>query len=170
MSKKKPLDALTKAKLLIQGEYLLISLVFLTCGILKICDILNTTEIKGHIFNIVTLCGGVWIVFDFIWSTVSKRHRQKVTYLDKCLMLPLGLFTLSFNIYSLINWNNFSPDWYKYGISIIFFAVFVLYAFQAIYHWFFPTKAVLACVEEVEVPDEEPIGNEEPKEGNKDEK
>lgn len=165
MSKKKPLDALTKAKLLIQGEYLVISLVFLVVGILKICGILNSSEIRAHIFNIVTLCGATWIIFDFFWSTFSKKHREKVTYLDKCIMFPMGILVMGFDIYCLIKWNQFSPELYKYGVSSIFFALFALYCFQAIYHWFYPSKAVLACIEEEEVPDEIP-----PKEEIKDDK
>lgn len=149
MSKKKPLDPLTKAKLLIQGEYLLISLIFLACGILKIFDILKSSELRAHIFNFVTLAGSLWVIADFLWCTISKKKRAKVTYLDKILALPLGLYLLVFDIISLIRWTNVD-DWYKYGISIAFFLIFLVYSFEAVYHWFYPTKMLLEAVEQDE--------------------
>lgn len=146
---KKPLDSLTKTKLIIQGEYLVISIVFLVLAILRLTGIYGVNEIRAHIFNIITLCGGIWAVVDFIWSSVSKKRRAKVTYLDKVLAFPLGIYLIIYNLISLILWNNVN-QWYQYGISVVFIYAFLIFFFEAVYHWFYPTKAVLKVVEEEE--------------------
>lgn len=154
MKEKKPLDPITKAKLLIQGEYLLISLVFLVMGILKLVGVFvsdpaeTSADVRFKIFNFVTLLGGIWMLVDFIWSTVSPRRRFKVTYLDKVLGLPLALYIIPFDIISLVVWNwGGIPEWNRFGLGVFFIMVFLSYSFQAVYHWFFPTKALLAAVE-----------------------
>ena len=146
---KKKLDELTKAKLLIQGEYLVISIIFLVLGILKLVGVYGTNEIRGRIFNFVTLIGGLWTVIDFCWSTFSKKRREKVTYLDKVLAFPLGLFLIVYNLISLIVWNNV-PQWYRYGIGFVFIYAFLMLSFEAVYHWFYPTKALLEVLKEEE--------------------
>lgn len=148
MSKKK-LDTLTKTKLLIQGEYLLIAVLFLVFGILKLLNIMKSNETRSHVFIIITFIGSIWVISDFIWSTFSKKRRAKVTYLDKIIMLPFGLWMFTYDLYSIIVWNN-ALTWYQYGIGSSFIAVSILYGFQAIYHWFVPTKAVLEIVREEE--------------------
>ncbi len=146
---KKKLDPVIKTKLILQGEYLLISIVFLVLGVLKLVDVYKSSDVRGHIFNIVTLIGGLWAVFDFFWSTFSKKRREKVTYLDKVLALPLGLFLIVYNLISLIVWNNVA-HWYRYGIGFVFIYVFLMLSFEAVYHWFFPTKALLEVLNEEE--------------------
>lgn len=149
MKSRKPLEPITKVKLLIQGEYLVIAILFLVFGILKICGIMNSSPLRAHIFNFVTLAGSLWIIADFIWCTVSKKRKEKVTYLDKVINLPLGIYLLIYNIISLVIWDNVA-EWYRYGISFVFFYIFLSYSFQAVYHWFYPTKALLNAVSEVE--------------------
>ncbi len=146
---KKKLDELTKAKLLIQGEYLVISIIFLVLGILKLVGVYGTNEIRGRIFNFVTLAGGLWTVTDFCWSTFSKKRREKVTYLDKVIALPLGLFLIPYNIISIVVWNNVS-QWYQYGIGFVFIYAFLMLSFEAVYHWFYPTKAFLEAIKDDE--------------------
>ena len=146
---KKKLDPVIKTKLILQGEYLLISIVFLVLGILKLTDVYKSSDVRGHIFNIVTLIGGLWAVFDFFWSTFSKKRREKVTYLDKVLAFPLGLFLIVYNLVSLIVWNNV-PQWYRYGIGFVFIYAFLMLSLEAVYHWFYPTKALLEVLKEEE--------------------
>ena len=146
MEKKKKLDYYTKSKLLIQGEYLLIAIVFLVLAILRLVGVISINEIRSRIFIFITTAGSCWIIFDFFWSTFSKKHRAKVTYLDKIIMFPVGLGILTYDFISLIRWSN-SEEWYRIGIAIIFLVIFCVYTFQAIYHWFYPTKAFLAAVE-----------------------
>lgn len=148
-SEKKKLDPGTKAKLILQGEYLIISIVFLVLGILKLADVYKSSDVRGHIFNIITLIGGLWATFDFFWSTFSMKRREKVTYLDKVIAFPLGLFLIVYNLISLIIWDNVA-QWYRYGIGFVFIYAFLMLSFMAVYHWFYPTKALLEIIKEEE--------------------
>lgn len=151
MSKSKPMDPVKKANLLICGEMIFIALVFLVLGILRLVGVIKSSEIRGHIFNIITTVGALWVFTDFIWSTFSKKRREKVTYLDKCLNVVMSTGVLMFDIYCLIHWADFKDEeflqgFFRIGISVVFFAIFANYTFQGIYHYFKPTKALLAAV------------------------
>ena len=156
MSKKEPMSIALKSKLIIQGEYLLIGLVFLTLGILKVTDVFQTaSEVRFRIFNFVTILGGTWILIDFFWSTFSKKRRAKVDYLDKVIILPASLALTTFDIYSFVTWNDGIPSFAGKAIGTIFIYIGVIYIFQAVYHWFRPTKALLAAIAEDEKAAEE---------------
>lgn len=156
MAKKEPMSIALKGKLIIQGEYLLIGLVFLVLGILKIIGIFPTSsEVRFRIFNFVTVLGGTWIIIDFLWSTFSGKRRAKIDYIDKILVLPAGICILVFDIFSFITWTDGIPEFAGYAIGVIFVYVGVVYLFQAIYHWFRPTKALLAAIAEDEKAAEE---------------
>lgn len=150
MNNKKPMDDLTKSKLIMTIEYVIIATLFLVLAILKLCNIFNSSEVKSHIFNIVTLAGGIWIIADFIWASVSKKRRLRIDYLDKIIVLPTSLFLIPFDIFCLVNWNNFDglKEWYKYGVSGVFIFIFVIYTFLGIWHYIHPSKALLIAVEQ----------------------
>lgn len=156
MSKKEPMSIALKGKLIIQGEYLLIGLVFLVIGILKVTGIFPTSsEVRFRIFNFVTILGSTWILIDFLWSSFSKKRRAKIDYLDKVLVLPAGLALMGFDIYSFITWNEGIPSFANFYIGGAFIFIGAIYLFQAIYHWFRPTKALLAAIAEDEKAAEE---------------
>lgn len=147
MSKSKPMSIELKAKLLIQGEYLLIGIIFLVVGILKLTGVFPSTSIvRFRIFNFVTILGSAWIITDFLWSTFSKKRRAKIDYIDKLLVLPAGLFIFGFDIYSFVTWNDGIMDWASLALGCVFCYLALVYIFQAIYHWFRPTKALLAAI------------------------
>ena len=151
MSKKEPMSIAMKGKLLIQGEYLLIGLVFLVIGILKLTNIFqSTSEVRFRIFNFISTIGGLWLIFDFFWSTFSKKRRAKIDYMDKIIMIPSGLLLLTFDIYCFINWGDGIPSFAVYPMGTAFTYIGVAYIFFAIYHWFKPTKALLAAIAEDE--------------------
>lgn len=154
---KKKLDDLTKTKLLIQGEYILIALIFLVIGILKLVGIIdsNSTSTKAHIFNFITIAGGVWIIVDFVWVLLSKKRKAKNDILDKCLNLPIGIFLIVYDVICFVNWNTPNNELNRIGVSIVFFLVFASYGFQGVYHWFKPSKQVLQAVEEMKKAEEE---------------
>lgn len=161
-NKKEKMDPFKKTKLIFLGEYILISLVFLVLIILKLTDVLKSDNfIKSTIFNIVTLLGGIWLISDFIWATFSKKRRPKISYLDKCLHLPIGIYLIIFDIISLINWNasNYigvsSYNWFKYGIVIVFIYIVIDYSFEGIYHYFYPIPEMLKMAEEMKKEEEE---------------
>ena len=156
MSKKEPMSIAMKGKLLIQGEYLLIGLVFLVLGILKLVGVFPTSsEVRFRIFNFVTVLGSTWIIIDFIWSTFSNKRRAKIDYIDKILVLPAGLCLLVFDIFSFITWKDGIPEFASYAVGAIFVYIGAIYLFQAVYHWFRPTKALLAAIAEDEKAAEE---------------
>ena len=156
MSKKEPMSIALKGKLIIQGEYLLIGLVFLVIGILKVVGIFQTnSEVRFRIFNFVTILGSTWILIDFLWSSFSKKRREKIDYLDKILVLPAGLALMTFDIYSFVTWNEGIPSFASYAIGTVFIFIGVIYLFQAVYHWFRPTKALLNAIAEDEKAAEE---------------
>lgn len=154
MNNKKQMDSLTKMKLIMSIEYLAIALVFLVVAILKLTGVMNSSDVRAKIFNFVTLAGSVWIIGDFIWASVSKKRKEKVDYLDKSLMLPLGIYLFIYNMISIIIWNN-APQWYKYGMSVAFIYVFLTYSFFGVYHYFFPNKSLILAVEEEKKEQEE---------------
>lgn len=151
MSKQKPMDPVKKANLLICGEMLLIAIVFLVLGILRITSVIKSSEIRAHIFNIITTLGSTWVIIDFFWSTFSRKRHEKVTYLDKCLNFPMAIGILAFDIYCLIHWTDFAnqeflDSVFRIGISVIFLVIAINYIFQSVFHYFRPTKALLAAV------------------------
>lgn len=120
------------------------SIVFLVLGILKVIGVINSEpNVKTLIFNIITSAGGIWIISDFIWALASKKRRPKVCLLDKALILPLAIWLITFDIICFVNYQAMPLDWYKIGISCVFFYVTVIYAFQAIYHYKHPVPMVL---------------------------
>lgn len=156
MSKKEPMSIALKAKLLIQGEYLLIGLIFLVVGILKLTGVFPTNGyVRFRIFNFVTLLGSAWIMFDFLWSTFSKARRAKVDYIDKILVLPAGLAFYTFDLICLVRWNEGILPYSAIVMGSVFCYIACVYIFQAIYHWFKPTKALLAAIAEDEKTAEE---------------
>lgn len=150
MKKFKELDELTKTKVIMQGEYVLIALVFLVLGFLKIFGVINSDSqsTKAHIFNFITSAGSLWVISDFLWSSFSKKRHNRVDYIDKVVTLPIGLYLLVYNILCFINWSNPSPYLNKIGVSILFFMIFIVYMFIGIYHWFKTSKQVLKIIEE----------------------
>ena len=151
MSKKQPMSIALKAKLLIQGEYLLIGLIFLVVGILKLTNVFKTESIiRFRIFNFVTLLGSLWIMFDFLWSTFSKTRRAKIDYIDKILVLPAGLALYSFDLICLVRWSDGILPWSRFLMGSVFCYIAAVYIFQAVYHWFRPTKALLRAIAEDE--------------------
>ena len=157
MPKEKKLSPETKVKLILQGEYLIIGLLFLVLGILKLTDVLRaTSEIRFKVFNFITLVGSLWIITDLIWFLASKKRQEKADLLDKVLILPAGLFLLVFDIISLINWNKgignifLTPEWPRFGVGGVFVYIGAIYVFEAIYHWFRPSKTLLNAIKEDE--------------------
>lgn len=161
---KNKMDPYKKTKLIYSGEFLLIAIVFLVLIILKLCDVIKSDNfIKSTIFNFVTLAGGIWLITDFIWASVSKKRRARICYLDKCLHLPIGIYLIVFDLISIINWKASSYiginsyDWFKYGIVIVFSYIVLDYSFEGIYHYFYPIPEMLKISEEIKKEEEEKL-------------
>ncbi len=151
---KKKMDAVTKAKLIYLIELLVIAIAFLVIGILELLAILKINTVILTIFNWLTLFGGLWLIIDFVWIMVSKKRRLKASILDKSLLLPLGIYLITFDLICLIgNIDKVSQyDVYRFGVSAVLLYVFIIYTFEAIYHWF---KPIPGFIEDIQKADEE---------------
>lgn len=149
MSIKQAIPAEKKAKLILQGEYLLIGIVFIVVGILKLTGIfLTNSEIRFHIFIFITTAGALWLYGDLIWALLSPKRRRKVDLLDKFLMIPLATSILVFDTFSFINWSDGIPVFASNAIGTHFCYIGIVYTFLAIYHWFKPSKMLLEIIAE----------------------
>lgn len=152
MFMKNKMDDLKKAKLILSGEYLLFSLVFVTLAFLFILKVISIKSYKLWLFPIVTMVGGLWCVIDFVICLFSEKRRKKVALIDKILLLPSGILLISCDtimIISLIRDPNTTAlnNFFRIYLSISLFYLSVVYCFQSIYHYFKPIPALLEAVE-----------------------
>lgn len=133
-----------KAVLIYSGELALFSIIFLVIGLLLILQVIQVSDWKKYAFTYVTLIGGLWPIADFIWTLVSKKHRSHNSLVDKCLALPVPCCLIPLDIWILVNnIDKVDTNVFRFGISIplIYFAL--VYAFEAIYHYFKPIPLLL---------------------------
>ena len=159
----KKLDPHKKVKLIYSGELLAFAILFLVFGILKITKVMDYIEIRRIIFNWITIFGSCWGIADLIWGLASKKRRQRICLLDKFLVLPVGLFIMTFDLISFIA-KPANDNFYIYSIGGVFLYISVIYFFQAIYHYYKPLPGLLEDEEEeqkVENSQENPANSEE---------
>ena len=155
------MDALTKAKLIYSGELLIFAIVFLVLAILKFTQVMKTNATRLTVFNWITLFGGSWMIADFIWALLDKKRQKRISMIDKCLTLPAGLYLIVYDLYCLIKQPPLTGRACTYGVPIIFTYFFLIYTFQAIYHYKYPVPGLLNAIEEVEVEDDKVVDNQE---------
>ena len=155
------MDALTKAKLIYSGELLIFAIVFLVLAILKFTQVMKTNATRLTVFNWITLFGGSWMIADFIWALLDKKRQKRISMIDKCLTLPAGLYLIVYDLYCLIKQPPLTGRACTYGVPIIFTYFFLIYTFQAIYHYKYPVPGLLNAIEEVEVEDDKIVDNQE---------
>ena len=138
-----------KVKLIYTIELLVFAVIFITIATLKLVRVLPYKELARIIFNWVTIFGGLWIITDFVWLMCSKRRRKKNSVLDKALVLPIGIYIITYDLICLIGPKR--PDmFYIIMVSIVLYYAGVIYIFQAIYHYFRPIPSIVQAIEEVE--------------------
>lgn len=164
---KKKLDEFTKVKLVYSGELAIFAVVFLVLGILKITGVLGSGNmIKRWILLVLSLAGAVWFVVDLVWAIASKKHRAKVSMIDKIIVMPASIALVAFDIYALVQGVTLVPnEIYSTFYAIIFFYFAGIYIFQAIYHYFYPVPLMQASLENLKV-ELEKLENEEKAEEN----
>ena len=74
---KKPLDDLTKAKLIYSVELLAFSIAFLVLGILTLTKVIAPSETKINIITWFTLIGGTLLIANTVWFFVSEKKRKR---------------------------------------------------------------------------------------------
>ena len=165
---KKKLDPVTRIKMYLAIEYGIIVLVFATLGTLFLTEVIKVQEWKRYAFTYVTLIGGAWIVTDFIWTLRSKKRRANSSLLDKCLILPVGLALIGFDIYFITTGCAESPL-YRYVIGTNLCMIALIYAFENAYHGYHPIpgiiEAALADEQKPEPKPEEKPEEEKPEQG-----
>ena len=148
------MDPVKKYKLIYSGELIVIAIVAIVLGVLIWVRVLGKSDHFPYVYTILTMIGAAWIIADFIWASCSRKRRQRISYLDKILNLPLGLGLIAFDIYSLAT--GLSQDVYqaKY-VAIFFLYIAINYIFQGIYHYFVPVPGFLESLKEEEKKPEE---------------
>ena len=151
---KQKMDPVKKYKLIYSGELIVIAIVAIVLGTLIWVRVLGKSDHFPYVYTILTMIGAAWIIIDFIWASLSKKRRLRVSYLDKILNLPLGLGLIAFDIYSLVT--GLSQDVYqaKY-VAIFFLYIAINYIFQGIYHYFVPVPGFIESLKEEEKKPEE---------------
>lgn len=144
----KKLDPQKKMKLIYSGELLLFAVIFLVFAILKL-TVMEYKETRRIIFNWITIFGGTWGIIDLVWGLASKKRRQRISLLDKFLILPLALFIITFDFICLIGPKR-ADTFYVYCVSAAFFYISAIYLFEGIYHYYKPIPGLLDDDEEEE--------------------
>ncbi len=144
----KKLNKETKIKLIYSGELLVFAVIFLVFGILKFTSVMGYNATRTLIFNIVTLVGAAWGITDFIWAISSKKRQQRISLLDKILLLPLVIFMVSYDLICLIVKPDPATGFYLYMLGSAFIYVAVVYTFEAIYHFYRPIPGLFDDDEE----------------------
>lgn len=139
---RKKIDELTKAKIIYTVELGLFAVVFLVLGILFIVGVIIANTWKQVLFLYATLIGGILLVADFLWATISRKRRKKVSLLDKSLLFPIALLLIAFDIYVLAVKLE-DPLIFQYVIGADFLYLTVIYTVEAIYHWYHPVPGLL---------------------------
>ena len=138
---------LKKTKLIFLLEYIVIALILGVVGFLRLFDVIPYNDKRLLAYNIITLIGVAYIIFETIWYIVSKKKRERSDLIDKILPIPLALFLLVFDILVLAK-VLVDINIIKYCISgvLLYGTAFAL--FLGIYHHIKPSKMVLESVEE----------------------
>ena len=147
----KKLDKETKYKLVYSGELALFAVLFAVFAVLKFTGVLGYNPTRALVFNWITIFGGAWGIADFIWAVCSKKRQQRISLLDKFLLLPLSLFIITYDLICFIA--KPEPSFYSIMLGIAFAYVAVIYCFEAVYHFYHPIPGLLDDDEEEEKPE-----------------
>lgn len=150
-----------KVKLIYSGELIFFALVFIALATLEILGVIGKREIMMTIFNWVTIFGGTWMIADFIWVLCSKRRQKKNSILDKALLVPAGIYLITFDIICFVGPSFVTMGFRRLMMGILFYYLGANYLFQGIYHWFKPIPGLFDSIREAEekAAAEEPIEN-----------
>ena len=142
---KKKMDPEKKMKLIYSIELLVFSVVFLVLGILEMSNVIHISARYSLIFRWVTIFGGCWVLIDFFWAFFSKKRQKRVAIIDKIILLPLGLYLITYDIIGFALNPNIETTYafYQFGMSGPFIYIACVYIFEGIYHWYHPVPGLL---------------------------
>ena len=127
-------------------EYLAIAAVLILIGFLRAFDVMQYSENRLLVYNIITLIGVAYLIFDLWWSLRPKK-RADFSLIDKIPPLFWGAFLLVFDILVL---SKSVTDMYfvKYSVVAVLFSAGIYSAYLGFYHYKKPQKMLLEAVEE----------------------
>ena len=143
-----------KTKLIYSGELMLFAILFLVLATLEILSVIGKRNIMLTIFNFVTTAGGTWMIVDFFWVLFSKKRRAKNSLLDKILLVPLGIYLITFDIICFCKMTSFGvfpeeqDSFRRLMMGIAFYYIGAIYLFQSIYHYFVPVPSLIKAIED----------------------
>ena len=135
-----------KYRLIFFIEYIAFAVILLLIGFLRMFDIIEYSEKRLMAYNIITLIGVAYIIFDLCWN-LRKSKRADFSLIDKLPPVFLGAFLLTFDILVLSKVVT-DLSFIKYCISGVLLYAGCYAAILGIYHFYKPQKAVLEAVEE----------------------
>ena len=161
MSKEK-MTTEKKLKLIYTGELLFFGVLFIVLATLEILGVIGKREIMMTIFNWVTIFGGTWMIVDFFWVLFSKKRRKKNSLLDKVLLIPAGIYLITFDIICFCKLSFVTMEFRRLMMGILFYYLGAIYLFQGVYHYFFPVPSLIEAIEQAkqEETQELPVVNE----------
>ena len=142
-----------KTKLIYSGELMLFAILFLVLATLEILNVIGKRPIMLNIFNFVTAAGGTWMIVDFFWVLFSKKRRKKNSLLDKALLIPLGIYLITFDIIVFTRmsamWQDDSFNQFRrLMMGIAFYYIGGIFLFESIYHYFVPVPTLVEAIQE----------------------
>lgn len=142
------MNELTKAKLIYTIELGVFALAFLIIAILQFVHVINFGETHLRVINWITIFGASIGLLDFVWFFFSPVRRKKNSMLDKCLLVPLMIYILVFDIICFVNYDNPQLNLAQIMIPCALCYVTFAYTLEAIYHWFKPVPMLFEAIEE----------------------
>ena len=127
-------------------EYLAIAAILILIGFLRAFDVMTYSENRLLVYNIITLIGVAYLIFDLWWNLRPKK-RKDFSSVDKIPPMFIGAFLLVFDILVL---SKSVTDMYfiKYSVVAVLFAAGLYSTFLGFYHYKKPQKMLLEAVEE----------------------
>ena len=137
-----------KTKVIYLVELLVFVVLFAVLATLELLGVIGNKEVMHTIFNWVTIFGGTWMIVDFLWVLISKKRRAKNSLLDKALLVPAGIYLITFDIMCFCKLSFIDIPFRRTIIAALFYYFAAIYLFQAIYHWFFPIPSLVKAIED----------------------
>ena len=144
-----------KTKLMFCAELAFFAVVFIVLGVLEFLSVIGKRHTMLVIFNWITIFGGTWMIVDFFWVLFSKKRRAKNSLLDKALLIPLGIYLITFDILCFCELSFVSDDFRRKMMAIALFYAGAIYIFQAIYHYFYPVPMLIKAIDDIKKAEEE---------------
>ena len=124
-----------------------IAVVLITIGFLRLFDVIPYNESRLLAYNIITLVGVAYIIFDLIFSLSSPKRRARFCLVDKIFPLIASIYLVVFDILVLAKINT-DLSFIKYSIGLVLLYAGMVSLFLGIYHHFKPSKQLLDAIEE----------------------